>query len=173
MCLVTQSCLYHPLDCSSPGASVHGILQAGILQWVAISSSSGSSQPWDWTDVSYVSCIAGRFFASWAIKSHIINNSFHIWWRHHSGEPDMFPVLYEIYSFVRWPISERSRVLLGQFRGTWGEGRAAEGKCWGWRALLGKTNTMEVPWKEVGVWGGMGRRGFIWQGLLVGDDLET
>lgn len=63
----------------------------------------------------------------------------------------MFPVLYEIYSLVRGPISEPSRVLLGQFRGSRGEGQAAEGKCWGWRALLGKTNTMEVPCKEVGV----------------------
>ena len=57
----------------------------------------------------------------------------------------MFPVLNGIYSLVGGPISELSRVLLGQFKGTWGEGPAAEGKCWGWRALLGKTNTMEVP----------------------------
>lgn len=56
----------------------------------------------------------------------------------------MFPVLHGIYSLVGGPISELSRVLLGQFRGTRGEGLAAEGKCWGWRALLGKTNTMEV-----------------------------
>ena len=50
--------LCNPMDCSS-GTSVHGILQAGILEWVAISSSRGSSQP---RVRIQVSCIAGRFF---------------------------------------------------------------------------------------------------------------
>ena len=51
VCLVTQSCptLCNPLDCSPPGSSVNGILQARILQWVAISFSTGSSQPRDHT----------------------------------------------------------------------------------------------------------------------------
>ena len=42
-----QPCLalYDPMDCSSPGSSVHGILQAGILGWVAMPSSRGSSRP--------------------------------------------------------------------------------------------------------------------------------
>ena len=45
--LVTQSCLTlgDPMDCSLPGSSVQGILQARILEWVAISFSRGSSQP--------------------------------------------------------------------------------------------------------------------------------
>ena len=43
---VTQSCLLcNPVDCSLPGFTVHGILQARILEWVAISSSRGSSHP--------------------------------------------------------------------------------------------------------------------------------
>ena len=43
--LVTQSCptLCDPLDCSPPGPSVHGILQASILEWVAMPSSKVSS----------------------------------------------------------------------------------------------------------------------------------
>ena len=47
--LVTQSCstLCDPVDCGPPGSSVHGILQARILEWVAISFSRGSSQPRD------------------------------------------------------------------------------------------------------------------------------
>ena len=45
------------MDCSLPGSSVHGIFQARILEWVAISSSRGSSQPRDQTCVSCVSCI--------------------------------------------------------------------------------------------------------------------
>ena len=40
------------MDCNSPGSSVHGILQARILQWVIMPSSRGSSQPRDWTSVS-------------------------------------------------------------------------------------------------------------------------
>ena len=57
-----QSCLtiYEPMDCSPPGSSVHGTFQARILEWVAISSSRGSSLPRDRTHVSSVSCI-GRW----------------------------------------------------------------------------------------------------------------
>ena len=47
------------MDCSTPDSSVHEILQARILEWVAIRFSRGSSQPWDQTRVS---SIAGRFF---------------------------------------------------------------------------------------------------------------
>ena len=66
--LVTQSCptLCNPMDCSPPGSSVHGILQARILEWVAISFSRRSSQPGDQT---LVSCIAGRFFTVYAMGS--------------------------------------------------------------------------------------------------------
>ena len=49
------------MDYSPLGSSVHGILWARILEWVAISFSRGSSWPRDWTQVS---CIAGRFFTS-------------------------------------------------------------------------------------------------------------
>ena len=51
--------LCDPMDCSLPGASVHGIFQARILEWVAISFSRGSSQPRDQTQVSH---IVGRLF---------------------------------------------------------------------------------------------------------------
>ena len=48
-CFVAQSCatLCDPMDCDPPGSSVHGILQARILEWVAISFSRGSSPPKD------------------------------------------------------------------------------------------------------------------------------
>ena len=49
-----------PVDCSPPGSSIHGILQARILEWVAISFSRGSSLSRDRTQVSYISCI-GRW----------------------------------------------------------------------------------------------------------------
>ena len=59
VCLYAQLCLTlcDPMVCSPPGYSVHGILQARILEWVAISSSRVSSQPWEWTQIS---CIGRR-----------------------------------------------------------------------------------------------------------------
>ena len=65
--LVAQSCptLCNPMDCSPPGPSVHGILQARILERVAIPSSKGSSLPRDQTQVS---CSAGWFFTIWATR---------------------------------------------------------------------------------------------------------
>ena len=64
---VAQSCptLRDPMDCSLPGSSVHGILQARVLEWVAISFSRGSSWPRDRT---WVSRIPGRCFNLWATR---------------------------------------------------------------------------------------------------------
>ena len=59
---VAQSCptLWDPMDCSLPGSSVHGIFQARILEWVAISFSRGSSRPRDRTPVSHI--VGRRFY---------------------------------------------------------------------------------------------------------------
>ena len=57
-----------PLDCSLPGSSVHGISQARILEWVAISSSKGTSQPRDQTRVSCVSCSGRRILCHWVTQ---------------------------------------------------------------------------------------------------------
>ena len=59
---VAQSC---PILCNPMIYTVHGLLQARILEWVAFPFSRGSSQPRDRTQVS---CMAGRFFTSWAIR---------------------------------------------------------------------------------------------------------
>ena len=59
---VTQSC---PTLCDPMDYKVPGIFQARIPEWVAFPFSRGSSQPRDWTQVS---CIAGRFFTSWATR---------------------------------------------------------------------------------------------------------
>ena len=59
--LLIKSCIQlfcNPMNCSPPSSSVHGIIQAGILEWVAIPFSRGSYQPRDQTRVS---AIAGRF----------------------------------------------------------------------------------------------------------------
>ena len=65
--LVVQSypTLCDPMECSLLGSSVHGILQARILEEVAVSFSRGSSQPRDQT---WVSCVAGRFFIIWTAR---------------------------------------------------------------------------------------------------------
>ena len=52
------------MNCSPPGSSVHGILQARILEWVAIPFSRKSSQPRDRIHVSYSFCIADGFFTA-------------------------------------------------------------------------------------------------------------
>ena len=54
-----------PMNCSLPGISVHGTLQARILEWVVISSSKGSYSPRDRTQIS---CIAGRVFTIWTTR---------------------------------------------------------------------------------------------------------
>ena len=84
--LVTQLCLSlcDPMDSSPADSPVHGILQARVLEWVAILFSRGSSWPRDWTQVS---CTAGGFFTVWAtrkaqlIQRHSPNNSLLRQWR--------------------------------------------------------------------------------------------
>ena len=65
--LVTESCsiLCNPMDCRPPGSSVHGILQAGILEWITIPFSRESSQPRNQVQVS---CLADRFFTFWVTR---------------------------------------------------------------------------------------------------------
>ena len=59
------------MDCSPPGSSVHGVLQARILEWVAVSFSRGSSQP---RNRSQISCIAGRRFNLCATREALLQN---------------------------------------------------------------------------------------------------
>ena len=67
---VAQSCstLCDPVDCSPPGSSIHGILQARILEWVAIPFSRGSSRP-----MNPSLYIAGRFFTIWATTEAVLH----------------------------------------------------------------------------------------------------
>ena len=66
---VTQLC---PALCDPMGYTVHGILQARILEWVAFPFSRGSSQPRDRTQVS---CTTGRFFTSWATRETLVQGN--------------------------------------------------------------------------------------------------
>ena len=62
-------------DCSLPGSSVHGILQAAMLEWVAMPSFRESSQPRDQT---HVSCTAGRFFTTEPPKRKKVKSFSHV-----------------------------------------------------------------------------------------------
>ena len=64
---VAQSCptLCNPMDCSLSGSAIHGIFQARVLEWIAISFSRGSSRPRKRTQVSH---IAGRHFTVWGTR---------------------------------------------------------------------------------------------------------
>ena len=75
--LVAQSCLTlcDPTDCTLSGSYLQGILQARILEWVAIPFSRVSSRLRDWTQVS---CIAGRFFTICATVSSVVELSMDI-----------------------------------------------------------------------------------------------
>ena len=64
-CQSLSGSLCDPMDCSPSGSSVHGTLQARILEWVALPFYKGSSRPRDWTQVSR---IADRFFTVWATR---------------------------------------------------------------------------------------------------------
>ena len=61
------SCVWlcDPMDSNTPGSSVHGIFQARILEWFAISYSTGSSWPRNNTQVSWVSCIGRQILYHW------------------------------------------------------------------------------------------------------------
>ena len=76
--LAAQSCptLCNSMDCSLPGFSVHGILQATILEWLAIPFSRGSSQTRDWTQVS---CITGGSITSWTTTEAMDMNMGKLW----------------------------------------------------------------------------------------------
>ena len=83
--IVCQSCLTlcNSMDCSSPGSSAHGILQARILEWVAVPFSRGSSRL---RDQIRVSCITSRFFTIWATREGYSiprnrNSQVMQWWR--------------------------------------------------------------------------------------------
>ena len=78
LCLITQSCLTlcDAMTVTCQALLSTGILQARILEWVAIPSSRGSSQTRDWTQVS---CVAGRFFTIWATRFDIFLFCTYLW----------------------------------------------------------------------------------------------
>jgi len=103
--LLAQSwlALCDPMDCSPPGSCLHGILQARILEWVAIPFSRGSSWPRDRTQVS---CIAGGFFTVWATGES---------WRHYTewnkSEKDQYPMISLICGILTKQINQPAKLI--------------------------------------------------------------
>ena len=86
----------YPMDCSPPGSSLHGILQARTLEWGAISFSRGSSRPRDWTQVS---CIPDRPFNIWATREAHKNAQIQ------SNQSRYFHSLHKIFNWAPFSIS--------------------------------------------------------------------
>ena len=105
---VTQSCptLCNPMDGSLPGSAVHGIFQARILEWAAISFSRGSSQSRDRTRVA---CIADKLFTVWATREALQN------WKRNYLSP-MRLIKSECIQFLalKHKICSKSQVILFQ-----------------------------------------------------------
>ena len=93
-----QSCLTlcDPMDCSPAGSSVHGILQARILEWVVTTFSRGSSWPRDLTGISYISCM-GR----WVLYHY-----------HHLGSPHPCMTIRKTISLTIWTFAGKVMSLL-------------------------------------------------------------
>ena len=99
--------LCDPMDCSLPGSSVHWIIQARILKWVALPFSRGSSPPRVWTWVSY---IAGRFFTIRGIReAHSLSTeSLHVC---------MLSCFSPVWLFeTPWTVARQAPLSMGSFR---------------------------------------------------------
>ena len=104
--LISKSCptLCDCMDCSPPGSSIHGILQARILGWVAIPFSRGSSQP---TDRTWVFCIAGIFNASNTSPSFVttknVSRHYQMFpYRRQGNSTNYCMIVYWPHSFCNW-----------------------------------------------------------------------
>ena len=131
--LVVQSrlTLCNPMDCSPPGSSVQGILQARILAWVAIPFSRGSSWPRDRTQVSG---IAGKFFTICATRE--------AWCGGGGGGAQLVPL--NVQAPRRKPFWWGR--LVGGLRNEWGEAEV-------WSTSSGTLHTLPLchgPWPKPG-----------------------
>ena len=95
---VTRLCLTlcDPMDCSLSGSSVHGIFQAGVLEWIAISFSRASSRPRNRTRVSR---IAGRCFTIWATRE-----ALH--WLYYTNKYIIFHRKPSVYPYARFKVRD-------------------------------------------------------------------
>ena len=125
--------LCDPMDCNLPSSSFHGIFQARILEWVAISFSRRSSQPRDWTQVS---CIIGRCFTIWATGE--VQPGQHIKkQRHHFAHKSPYSQSYGFSSshIWMWELDDKEGWVLKN--------------CYFWTVVLEKTLESPLDCKEI------------------------
>ena len=96
VCVLNRVWLCNPMDCSPPGSSVHGTFQARILEWVAISSSRGSSRPRDSSCV----CCAPALADGFTFDSPLLPHSHSV-----SGVLGILPSIFPIHHFRSSPIA--------------------------------------------------------------------
>ena len=109
--------LFDPIDCSLPGSSVHGILQARILEQTVMPFSRGSSRPRDWTQVFH---IAGRFFTMWARREALSLGIFPSCWKNLQWLPILHSwkvkshtdPMWSVPKSLSWSLSLRSTLCL-------------------------------------------------------------
>ena len=121
------------MDCNLPGSSIHGIFQARILEWVAISFSRRSSKPRDRTQVS---CVIGRCFIIWATgevqpRQHIKKQ------RHHFAHKSPYSQSYGFSSSYiwMWELNDKEGWVLKN--------------CYFWTVVLEKTLESPLDCKEI------------------------
>ena len=170
---IAQSCLTFcsSMDCSPPGSSVLGILQARILKWVSVPFSRGSSWPRDQTQVS---CIAGRFFTIWATREALYMYVYVYMYIYAYA----YKHTHTYNGFITWSILRKfSHVLYGRRNNDFFQG-SMETYCSCFTCLIAKAGLLK-----------QGRRGVMWfldwgmsanvdgtdqqQRPTVGDRLET
>ena len=139
---VAQLCssLCDPIDCSPAGSSVHAVLQARTLEWVAIPLSRGSSQP---RDPTWVSCTAGRFFTIWATGKLSVLRQYCLFpftfrlaglSSSGSGRPWQIPQIQLttwVFSWM-WNILVRKRVQTVLYPSPSATSSQGRGEYWGW-----------------------------------------
>ena len=130
--------LCDPMDCSPPGSSVHGILQARILEWVTTSFSRGSSWPRDQTCVSCVSSSAESDYKEGRA----------LWWRAGTTLEELCPRLVgSPWGFMRWGWSKRCMLNIRGWRKReqhWQHFKLSSSmaESWGWGERLIGTRTL-------------------------------
>ena len=70
--------LWDPMDCSLPSSSVHGISQARIVEWIAMSSSKRTHRPRDWTPISCISFTGRQILYLWTTWEALIKYNFSV-----------------------------------------------------------------------------------------------
>ena len=108
-CICTLLCLTlcDLTECSPPSSSVHGIFQVRILEWISISQLRGSFWPRDWTYISWVSCIAVRFFTT------APPGKPHIWLSWPSFSSSWFPFAWRNFlALIQWSSCHHAWIAL-------------------------------------------------------------